>query len=371
MNLVEFPGLGLKFAVNRVAFEVFGISIYWYGIIIAAAFLAAVLLGLRDCKKFGIDPDTILDCVLIAAPTAIVCARLYYVAFSWDMFKDDLLSIFNTRLGGLAIYGGIIGAFLAAYIYARVKKINILNLFDFTAPFIVLGQAIGRWGNFVNQEAFGTQTTLPWRMTSDTVREYLASVSVPAADMVSKVGVHPTFLYESLVDIAIFFLLMWFRHKKKANGEVFFMYMMLYGIGRACIEGLRTDSLMLGIGSIRVSQLLAVLFVIAFAVMFAIVRKNYIDKTEEGEVEAGSSSYGTVLTKLKEMDEAEAAQKELEEQEHQKKLRESDDVYIAEENDVKSEADKADESSEAGDEPAAGDVSETEDNDGNSGSEEK
>lgn len=352
MNVVEFPGLwGLKLTINRVAFEVFGLPIYWYGIIIALAFLVAVLLGLRDCRKFDIEPDTILDMVLFAAPAAIVCARLYYVIFSWDMFRDNPIDIINTRKGGLAIYGGIIGAFITAYIYARVKKINILKLLDFGVPFLALGQAIGRWGNFVNQEAFGTQTTLPWRMTSENVREYLSSVSVPAADMVSKVGVHPTFLYESLLDLAIFFFLLWFRHRKKANGEVLFMYMMLYGIGRAMIEGLRTDSLMLGIGDIRVSQLLSVLFAIASFILFIVVRKKHADKLQEGEVEIGSSSYGTVLSKLKEQDEAEAAQKEIEEREHQKKLREADDVYIAEE---------AKDTGKA----AENDASDTDDNDG-------
>lgn len=307
MNVVEFPGLwGLKLNINRVAFEVFGLPIYWYGVIIAFAFLAAVLLALRDSKKFGIDPDNILDMVLFAAPAAIICARLYYVAFSWDQFSENPIDIINTRKGGLAIYGGVIGALITAYIYARVKKIGFLRLMDFSVPFLVLGQAIGRWGNFVNQEAFGSQTTLPWRMTSDTVREYLSGVQVPAADLVSKVGVHPTFLYESLLDFAIFFFLMWYRHRKKANGEVFFLYMILYGIGRSLIEGLRTDSLYLGIGGIRVSQLLAVLFAIIFIALFIVIRKRYADSIDEGEVEIGSSSYGAVLARLK--DDTEASQ---------------------------------------------------------------
>jgi phosphatidylglycerol:prolipoprotein diacylglycerol transferase len=311
MNVVEFPGLwGLKLNIDRVAFEVFGLPIYWYGVIIALAFLAAVLLALRDCKKFGIEPDNILDAVLFAAPAAIICARLYYVAFSWDQFSENPIDIINTRKGGLAIYGGVIGALVTAYIYAKVKKIGFLKLFDFSVPFIVLGQGIGRWGNFVNQEAFGSATTLPWRMTSETIREYLSTVDVSATDMVSNVGVHPTFLYESLVDFAIFFFLIWYRHRKKADGEVFFLYMILYGIGRACIEGLRTDSLMLGIGEIRVSQLLAALFALAFIPLFVLVRRKQSAAIEEEEVEIGSSSYGSVLTKLKEDAEKEAVEKE-------------------------------------------------------------
>lgn len=326
MNVVEFPGLwGLKLNINRVAFEVFGLPIYWYGVIIAFAFLAAVLFALRDSKKFGIEPDSILDMVLFAAPVAIVCARLFYVAFSWEQFSENLIDIINTRKGGLAIYGGVIGALITAYIYTRVKKIDYLKLIDFAVPFLVLGQGIGRWGNFVNQEAFGAATSLPWRMTSETVREYLSAVQVSGVDLAGAVGVHPTFLYESLLDFAIFFFLIWYRHRKKADGEVFFLYMILYGIGRACIEGLRTDSLMLGIGGIRVSQLLAVLFAIVFIPFFVIVRKKYTDKLEEGEVTVGSSSYGSVLTRLKDEAVIEAAEKEAEAAVHANKIAEAED----------------------------------------------
>ena len=284
MGTIEFPGLGLKFYISREAFRVFGIPIYWYGIIIAFGFLLAVLLGMRSSKKFGIDPDTIIDLVLFAAPVAIVTSRLYYVIFSWEDFKDNLWDIFNTRKGGLAIYGAIIGAIVVAYIFAKKRKIGVLNLFDFGAPYLILAQGIGRWGNFVNQEAYGTTTNLPWGMTG------------------SDIGpnpVHPTFLYESLWDFAVFFFLIWYRKRKKVDGEVFFLYMILYGFGRFWIEGLRTDSLMLG--NIRICQFLAALFVIVMSIILFIRRKKYLDASET--VEIGTSNYASVLKKIKEEEE--------------------------------------------------------------------
>ena len=300
MNLVEFPGLwGLKFTLNRVAFEVFGIPIYWYGIIIASGFLLAVLLGMKNSKLADLEPDNLLDLVLFAAPAAIVCARLFYVIFSWELFKDNLLDIVNTRKGGLAIYGGILGAFLVAYIYARRKKIRILRLLDFAVPYIAMAQGIGRWGNFVNQEAFGSATSLPWRMNSDTVNSYLTGFN-SSIDL-TKFGAHPTFLYESLWNFAVFSYLIWYRKRKKLDGEVFFLYMLLYGAARFFIEGLRTDSLMLG--SFRISQLLAALFVIVFTALFIYRRKKIKKVDEEVTVEIGQSQYGSVLKKLKEEDE--------------------------------------------------------------------
>lgn len=282
MDTIEFPGLwGLKFNISKEAFSVFNIPIFWYGIIIAFGFLLAVLLAMRSSKKYGLEPDNIIDLVLYAAPVAIVTARLYYVVFSWESFKDNPLDIFDTRKGGLAIYGAVLGAIVVAYIFARVKKIGVFKLFDHCAPYLILAQGIGRWGNFVNQEAYGTYTNLPWGMTG------------------SEIGnnpVHPTFLYESLWNIAIFLFLIWYRNRKKLQGEVFFLYMILYGFGRFWIEGLRTDSLMLG--SLRVSQLLAAVFAICLTIVF-FVRRKRADKDSD-VVEIGASSYGAVLKSLKE-----------------------------------------------------------------------
>jgi phosphatidylglycerol---prolipoprotein diacylglyceryl transferase len=310
--MIEFPKLGLKFAVDRVAFEVSGISIYWYGIIIALGFLLAVLLGMRRSKAEGIDPENVLDLALIAIPISIVMARLYYVVFNWSDFSGNLLSIFNTRLGGLAIYGGIIGALISAYIFEKWKKINMLKLLDFGVPYLVLAQGIGRWGNFFNQEAFGTNTTLPWGMTGNGIKEYILNMQLRIQqypdmytetfkEVIGKMNannpVHPTFLYESLLNISIFLFLIWYRNRKKATGEVFFLYMILYGAGRFFIEGLRTDSLMLG--NFRVSQLLALLLVLSFTAVF-IIRRKKLSSINEENVEIGSSSYGSVLKKLEE-----------------------------------------------------------------------
>lgn len=313
MNIVQFPGLwGLEFEIRRWAFEIFGIRIYWYGIIIAFGFLLAVLFGLRDSKKYSLEPDNILDLVLFAAPAAIISARLFYVIFSWSQFRDNPIDIINTRKGGLAIYGGVIGALIVAYIFAEKKKIGALRLIDFGTPFLVMAQGIGRWGNFVNQEAFGSKTTLPWRMNGDIPNEYLNGLKDPSGlPLDTKIwGVHPTFLYESLWDFAIFFFLLWYRKKKKLDGEVFFLYMILYGFGRFFIESLRTDSLM--VGSLRISQVLAALFVIAFTTFFIIRRKKMVKAVDEEPAEIGQSEYAAVLVKLKEEEMQADAEKDSE-----------------------------------------------------------
>lgn len=289
MNTVEFPGLGINIEINKVAFKIFGLPIYWYGMILATAFFVAVLLGMRRSRKEGLKPEDVIDLVIFAAPVAIIFARLYYVIFEWDMYKDNLLDIFNTRKGGIAIYGAIIGAVLTAYFVAKYKKIKPFHLFDFAIPYVVLAQAIGRWGNFVNMEAFGTTTDLPWRMTLPGVGD-----------------VHPTFLYECLWDLGVFLILIWFRNKKKIEGEVFFMYFVLYGLGRAWIEGLRTDSLMLG--TIRVSQLLSVLLVVAGVVIILERRRRASILAADSNVTIGQSEYGTVLEKLKHEDTIETEQ---------------------------------------------------------------
>lgn len=322
MQVVEFPGLGgLKLAISNVAFQVFGINIYWYGIIIAFGFMLAVILGLRDSKKFGIDPESIIDLVLFAAPAAILCARLYYVIFSWDNYRDDLREIFNIRNGGLAIYGGVIGALITAWIFARVRKIRPLKLLDFGVPYLALGQAIGRWGNFVNQEAFGTNTTLPWGMTSDRIRSDLGVLQMQGMQVDPALPVHPTFLYESLWNLAAFFILLWFRKKKKLEGEVVFLYMVIYGLGRAWIEGLRTDSLMLG--NLRISQLLAFVFAIGFGILFYLRRKK-AEKAEDEAVVIGSSNYGELLRQIREDESEKAVNPEPEEGEISREAEEED-----------------------------------------------
>lgn len=272
MNYVRFPNLwDLKIPVNRVAFEIFGIEVLWYGIIISIAFVTAVFLGMRNRERFGIKEEQILDIVLLGAPSGIIGARLFYVIFNWDEFGGDILKIINIRTGGLAIYGGLIGAVLSSYIYCKIKKVDFLNLLDLGGPYFLLAQAIGRWGNFTNNEAFGTNTNLPWGMTSEIIKRRIELSGIPGMD--PDLPVHPTFLYESLWSFAAFLFLMWYRKKYKVKGELFFLYMILYGAGRFWIEGLRIDSLY--IGPFRVSQLLAISFVVGFGVIFIIRRKKY------------------------------------------------------------------------------------------------
>lgn len=270
VNTIKFPKLGLEFAIDKVAFTIFNIPIFWYGIIIAVGFSLAVVLGLRNSKNYGIKSDDVIDLIFWAAPAGIICARLYYVVFNWHEFDGNLIKIINIRTGGLAIYGGLIGAVTAGYIFARVKKINFLSLIDLAAPYFVMAQAIGRWGNFVNQEAFGTNTSLPWGMHSEEIERYLRTLGDSTIDPL--MPVHPTFLYESLWNFGIFFFLVWYRKRYKVRGELFSLYMLLYGVGRAWIEGLRTDSLY--IGAFRVSQLLAIAFALVFAVLIFLRRRN-------------------------------------------------------------------------------------------------
>jgi len=246
MHNISFPNLNLYFNINPIAFSFGNLTIYWYGIFIAFAVIIGLFLAkLRD-KKFGISFDDVEEFVLWAIPVSIIGARLYYVIFSWDFYKDDLVSVFKIWNGGLAIYGGIIGALLTAIVFCKVKKINLLSLLDFSIPFLALGQAIGRWGNFFNREAYGIETDSFFRM------EILQSSG-------EYISVHPTFLYESVGLIIIFSLLMII--KRKFPGQVMAEYFLLYGILRAGIEWLRADSLM--IGNFKVSMILSIILVIS------------------------------------------------------------------------------------------------------------
>ncbi len=293
---VSFPKLGLDFDISREAFRIFNTPIYWYGILIALAFLVCVLWAMKDSKKFDYEPETVIDLMLFAAPAAIIGARLYYVIFSWENYKYEPMKIFDMREGGLAVIGGVLFAIIAAYFVVRYKKIPILKYFDFAVVYIPLGQAIGRLGNFFNQEAFGTNTELPWGMTSPVVRNFLQNLSNNGVAVNPEQPVHPTFLYELLWNLVIFAFLMWMRRHKKFNGEVFCFYFIGYGIGRAVIEGLRTDSLM--IGSLRVSQLLSVIFIIVFSIIVLYTRSKL--KNNFDSVEVGQSGYAGILKILEE-----------------------------------------------------------------------
>ncbi|NLM18943.1 MAG: prolipoprotein diacylglyceryl transferase [Clostridiaceae bacterium] len=285
---VSFPGLGIySLPIDRVAFSFnLGdqkINIYWYGLIIAAAFLVCFLLAVKQAPKYGIKSDHIVDTALLIMILAIIGARLYYVIFSWDEFSDDLMRIFQTRHGGLAFYGGLIGGIIALVIITKRKKINLIHLADFLAVYVPLGHAIGRWGNFFNQEAFGTNTDLPWGMYSEQTYQYLSQYGDKYAPLSP---VHPTFLYESIANILIFIILYQIRKNSKKRGETLAWYFILYGIVRFGIEGLRTDSLFIGNTTIRASQALSLLFVILGVIVLVYIsrRKQVKDLAEAGEI---------------------------------------------------------------------------------------
>lgn len=241
--------------MDPVAFRVFGFEVRWYGLLIAIAVLIGTILALREAKRKGVKEESIIDMLLFAVPGAIIGARLYYVIFQWDYYSQNPGEILNLRGGGLAIHGVIIGGALVAYVFTKVKKMNFFTIADIVAPSLILGQAIGRWGNFANQEAHGGPTDLPWGI------------------MVDGVKVHPTFLYESIWNFLLFGFLLWYRRKKaKAEGEVFAIYLVLYSVARFFIEGLRTDSLMLG--PIRVAQLISVIIIISGIAFIRYSRKK-------------------------------------------------------------------------------------------------
>ena len=244
MNTIVF--FSRTFVLEPVAFHIGRKPVYWYGIIIAAGFFLALLYAFSEAKRTGFSQDDLSNAVLIGTPAAIVCARLYYVIFNFKDYKDNLSEIIAVWNGGIAIYGGLIGACLAGYIYCRIRKISFLQLVDTVCGGFFIGQFIGRWGNFVNSEAYGVKTSLPWKMGVMEGGELIY--------------VHPTFLYESLWNFIGFLILLKLRKNKKYDGRLFYFYILWYGLGRIWIEGLRTDSLY--IGAFRVSQLVAAICII-------------------------------------------------------------------------------------------------------------
>ena len=273
MNTVSFPNLGLEFTVNRVAFSIGPLNITWYGLLIAAGILLAMCFGFWQCRKFGIIADKLMDAALGGVVGGIIGARLYYVAFRWEDYKDDLSNIFKTWEGGMAIYGGLIGGLLVGLLVAKLRHIRILPAMDITVMGFLIGQSIGRWGNFVNVEAFGGNTNLPWGMTSDTItaylREHYSDLTALGMNIDPTAPVHPTFLYESLWCALGFVLLFLYSKRRRFDGEIFLMYSAWYGAGRFFFEGLRTDSLL--IGNLRVSQLVAGVAVLAAVIIWIIV----------------------------------------------------------------------------------------------------
>jgi prolipoprotein diacylglyceryl transferase len=265
--LISFPMLGQGFVLEPpTSFSVFGFPVYYYGLIIGIGFLLALIYCLKRSRQFGITQDSFTDVLLFAVPLAIVCARLYYVVFQWQDYADNLMGIFNIREGGIAVYGSIIGAVIGTVIACRWRKLSIGAVLDLGALGLLIGQSVGRWANFVNREAFGSETAVFWRM----------GLTNPGTGQT--MYVHPTFLYESLWNFIGFLLLHFFtkKGKKHFDGQIFVMYAAWYGLGRMFIEGLRTDSLYIPGTLIRVSQLLAALsFVAAMVFLVIMLRRAY------------------------------------------------------------------------------------------------
>lgn len=282
---IDFPNIGIHLKSVGDHITVFGFDIAYYGMIIGLGILVGILIAALEAKRTKQNPEDYYDLAIYAVILAIIGARIYYVIFSWDMYKDHLLSIFNIRQGGLAIYGGVIAAVITVFVFANKKHLSAPLLLDTAVLGLVAGQMIGRWGNFFNREAFGEYTDglLAMRLPVDAVRgsdiTELMRKHMETEDGVSYIQAHPTFLYESLWCLLILILLLLYRKHKKFNGEIFLIYLAGYGFGRFWIERLRTDQLLLpGIG-LPVSQLLAGVLVVAsvLLILYHWHKERYFD----------------------------------------------------------------------------------------------
>ena len=260
---IWFVNLGIKITDLQKSFSIGNFSIAYYGLILGSGVLFGLIMATIIAKKNGENPEVYLDLAIYGTIFGIICARTYYVAFSWDYYKNNLLEIFNLRGGGIAMYGSAIGAVLTVVVYSRIKKLNFGQLCDTASCGLITGQIVGRWGNFVNCEAFGgyTENLLAMRLNVEKVHSYMISQELAdkmiTVDGVNYIQVHPTFLYESLWNLGILIIMLLFTKHKKWNGEVFCMYLIGYGIGRFWIEGLRTDQLQIGDTGIAISQVVA------------------------------------------------------------------------------------------------------------------
>lgn len=267
MNIISFPALNITLNIQKTSFKIFNIEVYWYAVLIVSAMAIAIAIFHKRDGLYNIKFDDILDLLFFLIPISLISARLYYILFKLPYYLSNPIEMFDTRDGGMAIYGGIIGGVITCCVFCKVKKINLLDLFDYIVPGLVLGQAIGRWGNFINCEAYGITTTLPWRMGIFETGKYIE--------------VHPTFLYESITCFIIFLILLIMKNKRKFKGQITYIYLILYSLERAFVEGLRTDSLMLG--EIRISQLLSIIVFCVFSTIY--VKKLINDrKTRKGKM---------------------------------------------------------------------------------------
>ena len=284
---ISFPNLGITVDPSPVAFTVMGKDIYWYGIIIASGFLLAVLYMLYRAKTFGITQDDVLDLVLWAVPIGVVCARLYYCVFYWELYRDNPISMLYIWEGGLAIYGGVIAGILTLLVFTKKRHLSFLSMADSACLGLITGQMIGRWGNFINCEAFGRYTDCLFAMR---IRRSIVNESMISQNLldhlildngIEYIQVHPTFLYESLWNFGLLMFMLWFRKRKTFTGEMLCIYLAGYGIGRAWIEGLRTDSLLIPGTQIAVSQALSVvLATVSLVILIYNRRKAFVQGKE-------------------------------------------------------------------------------------------
>ena len=282
---IYFPHLGIYLEHVGKTLTVFGFDIAYYGIVIVTGMLIGVAIAMHEAKRTGQNPDQYIDLAMIGIAAGIVGARIYYVVFAWDSYKDDLLSIFNIRQGGLAIYGGIIGACIAVAIYCRVKKLHFFQVMDTASMSIVFGQIMGRWGNFFNREAFGgyTDNLFAMQLPVSAVRQNEITQEMwdhlVTIDGIDFIQVHPTFLYESLWNLCWLIFLILLRKHKRFDGQIGALYIIGYGLGRVWIEGLRTDQLLIGHTGIAVSQVLSAVLIAAGIIVYIwLGRKNTLKK---------------------------------------------------------------------------------------------
>ena len=273
---INFPNLGIYLEKVGKSFSVFGFEVAFYGCAIAIGIMAGYLIATSEAKRTGQNPEDYLDLIMYGVFFALIGARLYYVAFSWEYYKDNLLSILNLRQGGLAIYGGIIGAFITVYVFCKKKKLSVAQMLDTVSMGLVTGQIIGRWGNFFNREAFGDYTDglLAMQLPVSAVRsgEITEKMweNMEVINGIEFIQVHPTFLYEGLWNLGVLMFLFWYRGRKKFQGELVLWYLVLYGAGRFWIEALRTDQLLIpGIG-FPISQLLGLVLAVSGVIVIII-----------------------------------------------------------------------------------------------------
>lgn len=285
---IAFPNLGIYLKDVQQGIDIFGFFVAFYGILIALGVLAGILMAVKMAKVTGQDPEVYWDFAIYAVIFSVIGARLYYVIFQWNEYKDNLLGIFNLRNGGLAIYGAVIGAFITAFVYCKMKKYNPFRLADTGVYGLILGQIIGRWGNFVNREVFGGYSNglFAMRIPVEAVRDrsdITADIKAHMLEGTNYIQVHPTFLYESVWNLMILVIMLIYRKYQKFHGEICLIYLGGYGLGRFIIEGIRTDQLLIPGTQIAVSQMVGIVCFVGAIVTDVVVRICIKKKEKVGE----------------------------------------------------------------------------------------